>query len=538
MFRFFANPRLLFAVQLVGYALFFCLVAAIAVPFTFPTRQLRSFVTRQARAQGYPVEIDDLKIRGLSGIELLGVHMTLPAKPGEPGENGAVGPGVPETELHIDRLSASVALWPALMGKAIDVHFEMDAGTGKLEDGRLVKKGEDYDFEIGKLTDLGLGEIGIGNRLLAGNKSLNAGVDGDLNGTAKLHYGAGGEDMSGDVDLELADAILKSPELEGGLRMTDLGLGTVTLKVKIGLKSNIAALAATRGSDKATVIHIEKMEAGGDGADVEILTDETAHILIPPGRGMLKQATLQLHFAINLAEKEKKDVKKAKDGDKAGKKVDVAADDEDAADEEKPEKPVDDRVKWSKILTLFGAKLKPFERAGYIGIGCTGPLLRPQCKPELPVVSVGTRGKAPAGGTGPDGQTPPTGQPTTPGPVQPPVQPVVATPMPPPPPTEFKPVMPPPAVVAAPTPEPAKIEEKKPETAKVELQSEDKKPADDDTGRRGRRGRNADDEEPRAGRDRGNADDEEDRPKRRARDEGDDEKRPDEGGEPQGEERP
>ncbi len=532
MFRLFANPRLQAAVQFVGYALFFCLIAAIAVPFTFPTRQLRSFVTRQARAQGYPIEIEDLKLHGLGGIELLGVRLVLPAKPGEPGENGQVTAGVPETELRIDRVSAKIALWPALMGKAIDVHFDVDAGGGKLEDGRLVKRGEDYDFEIGKLSDMALGEMGIGNRLLAGNKSLNAGVDGDLNGTAKLHYGNGGEDMSGDVDLELADAILKSPELEGGLRMTDLGLGTVTLKVKIGLKSNIAALAAARGSDKATIIHIEKMEAGGEGADVEILTDETAHILIPPGKGMLKQATLQLHFAINLNEKDKKDAKKPKESDKAAKKDTAATDDEEAADEEKADKPVDDRVKWSKLLTLFGAKLKPFERAGYIGIGCTGPLMRPQCKPELPVVSVGTRGKAPVGGTGPEGQNPGQPQPTTPGPAQPAVPAVVATPMPTPPP-DFRPIVQPtPAPTPIAAPEPPKPEEKKAEPPKPEPAVDEKKPADDEVGRgRGRRGRGADEEDPRANA-RGNADDDEDRPKRRARDDGDDEKRPDEGDQP------
>ena len=527
MFRLFANPRLQSAVQFVGYALFFCIVATIAFPFTFPTRQLRSLVSRQARAQGYPIEIEDLKLHGLGGIELLGVKLSLPGKPGEPGENGQLGPGVPETELRIERLNAKVALWPALMGKSIDVHFEMDAGGGKLEEGRLVKKGDDFDFEIGKLSGLALGEMGIGSRLLAGNKSLNAGVDGDLNGTAKLHYGNGGEDMSGDVDLELADAILKSPELEGGLRMTDLGLGTVTLKVKIGLKSNIAALAAARGSDKATVIHIEKMEAGGEGADVEILTDDTAHILIPPGKDMLKQATLQLHFAINLNEREKKDTKKPKDGEKVAKAEAAAADDEEAADE-KADKPADDRVKWSKILTLFGAKLKPFERAGYIGIGCTGPLLRPQCKPELPVVSVGTRGKAPLGGTGPEtpGGTP--GQPaTTPGPTPPATPAVVTPPVVAAPPPEFRPAMQPtPMPTPPPTPEPPKVEEKKPEPAKVEIAPEEKKPADDEVRGRGKRGR-GDEEDPKAVR--GNDPEEEDRPRRRNRDEGDEERPRDEG---------
>ena len=549
MFRLFANPRLLSAVQWTAYAVFFCIVAALAVPFTFPTRQLRSFVTREAKVRGLPsVEIDDLKLKMLGGVELRGVHVTLPGKPAEAGENGQMTPAVPEAELAIEELSAKLALWPALMGKAIDLRLNMDAGGGTLEDGRIVwkidgwnfKTDNDWDIEIGKLTNVALGEMGIGNWLLTGNKILTAGVDGDLSGLAKLHYGNGGEDMTGEIELELNDAVLKAPELGGSMRMTDLGLGTVTLRAKIGLKANIAALAAARGSEKATVVHIEKLEAGGEGADAEIIIDEMAHILIPPGRGMLKQATIQLHGAFHVNDQEKKEAKKPKDGDKLAKKEEPAADDEEAAADEKADKPADDRLKWAKVLTIpgVGASLKQFERAGYIGFACTGPVVRMQCKLELPTISVGTRGKVAGGAPGPEGQLAP---PTAPGPTPPQSPTVVATPMPNQPIPEMRPVLPPqPLPTPMPVPEPVKVEEKKPEPPKPpEPAAEEKKPADDEGGRgRGRRGRgNADDDEPRANaRDRGNADEEDDRPKRRGREEG--EEGGAEGGEPQGEERP
>lgn len=526
MLRLFANPRVAAVVQALGYTLFFCVVVAIALPFTFPTRQLRSFVSRQARAQGYPLEIDELKLHGLGGIELSGIRLLLPGKAGEPGENGQPTPGVPETELKITRLSAKIALWPALFGKSIEVTFDMDAGGGKLENGRFVRRGDNYDVEIGKLSDMALGELGIGNRLIAGNKSLNAGVDGDLNGSAKVHVGNQGEELNGDVDLELADAILKSPELEGGLRMTDLGLGTVTLKVKMGLKSNIAALAAARGSDTATMVHIETMTA--EGGDVELITDELAHILIPPGKGGWKQATLQLHFAINLAEKEKKDTGKTAKKDAAKEPAKDEGDEEETA---KPEKPADDRVKWSQILTMFGAKLKPFERAGYIGIGCTGPLLRPQCKPELPAVNVGTRGKGGPLGT-PEGQPQP-GQPQPNAGAQPPPTPPPSTPQPQPTPTPPPPVFQPavqPQPQPTPPPEPPKPEVK-PEEPKPEVKAEKKEPVveeDEQPKVRGKRGRfvePVDDEEdqPKARGRTKPADEEDDRPRRRRPDDGDDE---------------
>lgn len=463
MLKLLENPRIAAALQWLGYGFFFLAVTAFLMPYTFPKRQLLALVSRQAQAQGYPVQIETLELGWFHGLSLGNVRVTLPAKAGEPGENGAPGPGVPETELEITGLRAKVALWPALLGRSVEVSFDMEAGGGTLEGGKFVRKGEDFDIDLGKLDGLELGEMGFGGRLLHGNKSLNADVEGAISGSAHVHVGKGGEELSGDVDLELADAMLKSPELEGGLRMTDLGLGTVTLKVKMGLKSTMAALSAARGAETATMIHIEKMEA--DGGDVELLTDETAHILIPPGKGGWKQATIQLHFAINLSEKEKavhKPTKKAAAAEDAG-------DEEAAVAAEKEDKPADDRAKWSKLLTMFEAKLKPFERAGYIGIGCTGPLLRPQCKPELPVPSVGTRGKGPVGAPAGTPETPPKVDPaagtpvTTPGPVQPPV--TVAMPVPSPA-ANFQP-QPTPTPVAPP-PEPARVEPPKPEEKKVE----------------------------------------------------------------------
>lgn len=442
MFRFLQHPRVIEIGRYAGYALFFVLVLMLSIPLTFPTRQLKSFLARQARAQGYPLEIEDLTLRGLGGIEVAGVRLTLPGKEGVPGENGAVGPATPEAELRIDKLTARVALLPALFGKTIDVTFDVEAGGGRLEGGHVVRKGEDIDVEIAKLDGLGLGEMGIGRRVLGGQK-LTGDLDGDLNGNAKVHWGGGTDDLTGAVDLELVDALLKSPELnlEGGLKLTDLSMGTLTLKVRMGLKSSIAALANQRGAEKATVVHIEQMEAVGD--QLELVTDETSHILIPPGKGGWRAATIQLHFAFALPDKPAKGkADKAKD-----KKKGEEGDEEESAAKKEAKPEASDRLKWASILTMAGAKLKPFERNGFIGIGCVGPVTRPQCKPELPTVTTGTRGK---GETGPGGPTPPRAEekkPETP--------PPAAEPVPTPPPVEFKPaVRPEPPTPPPPVPQP------------------------------------------------------------------------------------
>lgn len=413
MNRLLASPRLLATLQYAGYVLFFLVVLVLAVPATFPTRQLKAFVARQARAQGYPLEIEELRLKGLGGIEVGGIKLTLPGKPGEAGGEGvSAAVAVPEAELQIDKLTARVSVLPWLFGRTVDLSFDVEAGGGRIEGGRLVRKGEVIDVEIGNISDLSLGEMGIGARALSAQRQLGGELDGDLAGKVKMHWGGTADDLNGSVDLELADAVLKNPELalQGGLKLTDLALGAVTLKVRMNLKANIAALANQRGAEKATVIHIEQMEAIGD--QLELVTEETSHILVPPGKGGFKAATIQVHFAFSLTDKKAKAAGKDAAAKEGAKAKDEASDKEQA-----------DRLKWSAIMQMFGNKLKPFERGGFIGVTCTGPLARPQCRLALPEVTVGTRGGAtklegaPTGAPArPAGEAPAPETPPTPGP--------------------------------------------------------------------------------------------------------------------------
>lgn len=453
MQRFWQHPKVIAGLQYAAYTLFFLLIMLVAIPWTFPTRQLRSYVTKQARQAGYPLEIEEIKLRGLGGVELSGVTVTLPGKPGEPVDGGGLGPGLPEVDLKVDRISAKIALLPVIFGRTMDIRFDIEAGGGTIEDGRVVKKGEVFDFEIGKIDGLSLAGMGIGKRALGPQTSLLGDLDGKLGGKMQVHFGGSTDDMTGAVDLELADAILRSPELsiQGGLRLQDLGVGTFTLKIRMNLKQNIAALSAMRGAEKATVLHIEQMQAEGD--QLELITEETSHIMIPPGKAGWKAATLQLHFAFALPDKPSAKKKPAKEGD------------DKAAADSKDEKPVSDRIKWASLLTLAGKKLQPFERGGFIGIGCTGQLSRPVCKPELPQVQVGVHGAAKA-----DGAAPPAGAPV-PGAV--PVDPAAGTQPAPAP--EFQPVARP-EPAPAPVPSPSAAQEAVPAPAPPPEPAQEQRP--------------------------------------------------------------
>ncbi len=434
MQRFWQHPRMIAAAQYFGYTLFFGLALLLAFPWTFPSRQVRSYIAMRARAQGYPLQIQDVRLRGLGGVEIAGLRLTLPGKPGEPQTGGGMSPALPAVEFKIDKISAKVAIFPLLFGSTVDVRFDIDAGGGSIADGHVVRKGEIFDIDIGKIEGLDLGDSGLGGRALGTQTKLLGEIDGALGGKLAIHYGGSTDDLKGSVDLELADAILRQPELsiQGGLKFTDLAMGTLTLKVKMGLKQNLAALAAERGAEKATVIHIEQLQA--EGEQLELITAENSHILIPPGKSGWKAATMQLHFAFHVVDKPAK-----KKGGQPG---------EEGGDEE-ADKPVADRLKWTSLLSMAGSKLKPFERGGYIGMTCTGPLSRPQCNPAIPQVTVGGRGAVKLeGGAAAPNPGPAGGAAASPDPA--------AAPGSPPPNVEFKPVgreEPPPAAAPVASPE-------------------------------------------------------------------------------------
>jgi type II secretion system protein N len=400
--RFWQHPKAVAAAWISLYSLFFMAILIVALPLTFPTRHLRGLLARAAAQQGYPLVIQDLRLGLLGGVDVLGIAMTLPGKVGEPGEGGQPGPSTPEVTLQIDRISARVALLSLLSGK-VDVRFDIEAGGGKVEGGRFVRMGDAFDLDIEQIAEMSLADMGIGPRLLPA-QHMSGALEGELSGKVQVHFGGTTEDLTGAVELDLADALLRAPRLtmQGGLDLADLALGTVHLKVKMNLKQQLAALAQERGGDKDTIIHIEQLEATGE--QVDILTEETSHVRIPPGKLGWKQAQIQLHFAFAL-----RDPAKAKPADKGDSEETAKADgggkDGKDAAAAKSAEANKDRLQWASVLTMAGSKLKPFERGGFIGVSCTGPVARPQCKLDIPRVSTGTRA---AGALRPEGGAPPT----------------------------------------------------------------------------------------------------------------------------------
>ena len=358
-----------------GYGLFFFAALLVSLLLTFPNRQLKSYVEAQARAAGYPLRIGEMSLRGLGSVHLSDVDLTLPAKTRKAARAGDPKPrSAAPMQLHFDALRLDFALLPALSGK-LDLKFEMEVGDGVLEGGRARVAGKQIDVEIKTIDHLSLEKMGVGARALAFQDQLSGELDGLLSGNLRVHWGGTHEDFTGQINLEIEDAVLRSPRLEvqGGLVMRDLMMGVLTAKVTIDQLGKIAILKGQSARNKATAISLEGVDIFGP--DLELVLEERSHIAIPPGKQGLRMARMQVHFAFALPQPQPK--AEVREGETR-----------------ETEEGISDRLKWSDIMKFAGDKLKPFQRAGYIGMTCTGPISRPKCIPALPQVTVGTRRKA------------------------------------------------------------------------------------------------------------------------------------------------
>ena len=355
-----------------GYGLFFFAALLVSLLLTFPNRQLKGYVEAQARAAGYPLRIGEMSMSGLGGVRLSDVDLTVPSK----GRSAAARPGEPAPPppepmmLHFDELRLDVALMAALNNK-LDLRFEVEVGEGRIEGGRARVEGKKIDVEIEGIDHISLDRLGLGAKALAFQNKLTGQLEGLVSGDVKIHWGGSHEDFRGQINLEVEDAVLRSPRLEvqGGLAMRDLNMGVFSAKVTIDELGKIAILKGQSARNKATAISLEGVDIFG--SDLELVFEERSHISIPPGKQGMRGARMQIHFAFALPQPKVADAKT--------KVADASP---------------SDRLKWSDLMKFAGDKLKPFQRSGYVGMTCTGPLSRPSCIPALPQVTVGTRRKA------------------------------------------------------------------------------------------------------------------------------------------------
>ncbi|WP_373045549.1 type II secretion system protein GspN [Vulgatibacter sp.] len=150
-----------------GYPAFFNAAFLGGIYLTFPYDQLRDRIVSEAeKATGYDVEIEKVRLAGVSGITLHGVDVgsadadegtpTLPVE-GEAaaeGEGAEAPPPPAPKKLHLDAVTAKADLLALAMGKRA-VKFDVDAFGGSLR-GKVVMGDEEQFFRArGRKIDFG-----------------------------------------------------------------------------------------------------------------------------------------------------------------------------------------------------------------------------------------------------------------------------------------------------------------------------------------------------------------------------------------------
>jgi type II secretion system protein N len=385
--------------KVAAYSLWFLVCTAFFAYLTFPTEKVRSFAEQQlSRRMGAKVSIGDLELDGLSEVHLYDVVIEkdrkadkaapgpapegLPSEPtaeGAPeGANGAAAPEAPaqqpanddakastKTVTKLNYLRVELDLFDFVGDGAKDLEIDIEAFGGTINGVLVTLDGGEVDIDAPEIEDVDLALVG----LLQG--ALPFPLTGTLDGSLQVTWRKELAQSNVTADIRLSDAILESPKVEskayGPIQLTDIALGTLSTKVRVGSKDSFPQLRAIPGAKDAPVLWFEQLEASGD--DIEIVGDERNVAMLmsglPVGQAML---TAQLAFHLREVFFDKKETR---DGV-----------------EETPNR-------FLRTVIQSDKRFKSAEKNGFYGLSCKGNLAKPDCSLVRTTLRVGIQKGAP-----------------------------------------------------------------------------------------------------------------------------------------------
>lgn len=404
-----------------GYAGFFLFTMLVFVVLTFPSERVARFAEHKlSKALKAKVTIGDLDINGLSEVELFDVVLdfdvvvassevpkgaadkeennaeeeALPEggePPGGPGNAEVPKPdaaeGVEETpgehktkeeaptatkkkggKLKIDYLRIGAGLTDVIFGGATDVVVDAELLGGMIEGAKITYDGGKIRVEVPHLKNLKLDN----NPIIA--KWMPYDLTGVLNAKADFVWGGSLSESKGFVELTIDETVVRKPSFKtkayGEFVLTDVNLGTVSTRIVVGRKKDIAVLRAVPGAKDDTVVHVEKFESNGE--DAELVFDERSMFLVRPKR-VFGDWSLSIQAAFHLTETFYERVE-SRDGQ-----------------EESPNK-------FLRTIAKADKRFQAAEKNGFYGLNCTGLVKKPDCNLAKPAMRVGIKNVSGSGG--------------------------------------------------------------------------------------------------------------------------------------------
>jgi len=402
------KPRVQRVARIAGAATLGLVVFLLSLVWTFPVGRLRPLIEARASRDGVSVRIGDLAVRGVSTLSLSDVRVEFPPEVMR-------GPDAEEVrvsrEVTLDRLDIGVGLLRLMFG-GLSLQLQARNGDGVLGPVTVVRRDDRLEVEVERIRDFAIPETfpiyGIRFR-------------GTLQGKGALSYDlkGGWAASTGRFEISAQDVVALRPTLrsqtQGEATLSDVNLGSITLKLVLDKPENIASLKKARktGPKEGSVIQFEQVEV--DGEDIKALVEGQSLIRLIQGRG-LADGTLQLDLAFALSDSF---------FDREVKQKGAA---------EKPNR-------FLKFLLEGDPRWRAALSGGYYGVACSGAVRSPSCVPKKPSIRGGEFRRPEKPVERPEKPTAPA-QPAKPVETTAPAEPARATPASPPP----------PVVVPAPTP--------------------------------------------------------------------------------------
>ncbi len=370
--RLFARRRLMLAfAHILGFLLLFVLF----VYLTFPTDAVRDVLARTLSDRlGRPVQIEELDLRGLSGVELSGVQLSLMPRPAASSiQPDPTAPQPPPIPIALDEVEVGGDLLALARGEEGRVSARVAAYGGTFE----VREAHVTPDRI-DVTGVGLEGLDLRASPLL-RVLIPWDVRGKVEARAKLTLerdkAAAGSKKKGKgktvlrlttakLSLTVTEAKVRTPVVPsrtyGDFKFTDADLGTLEVEAELGPAKGLKGLER-RYPDRALVLMLRELDLRG--ADVmATLEDEATIVWIRP-TDPLVTGRVAASFAVRLA-----DTYLDKEVVKGGRK-------------EKPNAGL-------RMVLKNDPRLRAATRNGWLGFRCTGTIQKPGCLPSLPSAKV------------------------------------------------------------------------------------------------------------------------------------------------------
>ncbi len=317
-----------------AYSTYFSVALVGFIYLSIPTGKVKNYVQVQAsRKLKTKVEIDSLKLHGISGVTLGGITIQLPIKPptvpGEDETDGAPGamPGGPADEpapagdrtaepasegadevpaivnppglVQIDALRVDLNTVGLMMGKKLQAALTAEfTGGGSIEGATLEAKDGGWTLAVDEIAGINLAPMRIFKKM------MDLDVNARLSGKLLVDWGGGIANSTASINMTLSDTVVPYLPIKVPPNPFPVGeafnveLGDVEMEAQLGKPSDLPGVGGRARPGQPTMLLLQKFSGRGEHVEVQLDSGQkhTLSFVGPKMADTLVDIKLVVHF--------------------------------------------------------------------------------------------------------------------------------------------------------------------------------------------------------------------------------------------------